>query len=218
MINISPPQSPSPATSPALEARILSHKVHLSSKYAFLFCQDVVNGVKNNSFSVPPKRHLHPEELDHKLEAEASTSAGSEYSLESTSRLEPAVLKPPVPETQSQRSQVVAQALAKVVEFEEFLQTSKLASQEAAATAGRLHRESLKRLEEDGFAARDATETAFAVMVFASERAEIDKEALKKFAESMLGARRANQMDKVRKVRAYTLLASQANKGNLRSF
>ena len=213
MIKNSPPQSPTQTTSPALKAQILSHRVHLSSKYAFLFCQDVVNGVKNNSFSIPPKRLIQTDDVDHKLELEASTSAGSGFTLESTQRSETTPL-PLQPLAAVQRPQIISQALAKVVEYEEFLLTSKLVSEEAVQTASRLHRESLKILEGDGFAARDATETAFAVMAFVSERLEMDKNMLKKFAESMLGARRAKQLDKVRKVRAYTLLASLMTKGN----
>lgn len=213
MITETPSQATSPATSPVLEARILSHRAHLGSKYAFLFNQETINKVKTNAFPQPLRREV-GEELDTKLEAEVSTSASSADSLETRSRQSRPVFCPLFSPPASLRVAVDDHSLCadrlqnQLAAFEDFLLASRLASSETVAKARELHRRCLERLRELGYksAVGHAAETFFAVVVFSCERLGVDPVAANKFAESEVGLRRVNKLDRIRKVRAYTTL------------
>lgn len=213
MITETTSQATSPATSPVLEARILSHRAHLGSKYAFLFNQDTINKVKTNAFPKPARREV-GEELDAKLEAEVSTSASSADSLETRSRQSQSTVSSPLSTAACVRvavddhSLLAEKLLEQLAAFEEFLLVTRQATSETVAQTRTLHRQCLGWLREEGYKSgvSHSAETFFAVVVFTCERLGVDPVAVNKFAESAVGLRRVNKLGRIRKVRAYTTL------------
>lgn len=198
-------QTSSATISPVLESRLLNHRAHLGSKYAFLFNQEVINRVKNGTFTKPPRRDI-AEELERKIEQEASTSAGSNDSVECSPILGPRV-NAAFMEAFDEQPQQVERTLQTLTAYEDYLVRSPLITPEAVPKARALHRQSLATLQEAKALTSQSSETALAVMVFSAERLGIDIDCPIKFSETMPVLKKINKLARIRSNKVYKQLS-----------
>ncbi len=202
MMNIeSVSQTSSPAISPVLESRLVNHRAHLGSKYAFLFNQEVINRVKNGTFVKPPRRNI-SEDFDTKIENEASTSAGSNDSVECSPILGPRMNAAFMQAVDEQPVQV-ERTLKTLTAYEDFLVSSPLVRPEAVPKVRALHRQSLASLQEAKALTSQSSETALAVMVFTAELVGIDIECPIEFSESIPVLKKINKLARIRSNKIY---------------
>lgn len=197
-------QTSTPSISPVLESRLLNHKAHLGSKYAFLFNQEVINRVKNGTFVKPPRRDVF-DDLERKMEHEASTSAGSNDSVECSPILGPRSNAAFMQAFDEQPAQV-ERTLVTLTAYEDYLVSSPLVSPEIVPKARSLHRQSLAALQDAKALTSQSSETALAVMVFSAEQLGINIECPMKFSDAMPVLKKINKLARIRSNKVYKQL------------
>lgn len=208
-------ESVQPTATKKIESLVQSHKAHLASKYAFLISQDLINKVKNNNFTLPPRRCV--DEIDGKLEEEANTSTSSAESIEAH-EVEREVRDRLAAGLEDQAS--TANKLMQVfLSFEEHLTTSGRVSSETVTKIRKFNRlllaqalalkAQLKRVPRES--------VAMAVMQLSVEKFGLDKSDLKEFVQTTLQMKKINKLAEIKEQRAYKLLTIFLTKvGNLR--
>lgn len=209
-----PTQNAPLAISPLLESRLANHRAHLGSKYAFLFNQEVINKVKHNSFTKPARRET-ANELDHKIENEASTSAGSLESdlpaspqLASRSPVLAASVAAILREAVVQEPRQTGRVLETLSSFEDFLGAEKLVSAEVAAHVRTAHRESVAAVHAGGSMGCQPQETALAVILFTAERLGLEVSWTVRFCEAEPSLRRFNKLASIRSHKSFKVLTT----------
>lgn len=182
-----------------------THKTHLANKYAFLICQELINKVKNNKFTKPPKRVV--EELDAKLEAEANTSASSGESVEAL--LEELKSLPPLAAEQQPETPTSKKLMEVFLALEEWLQTLPSVASESLVEAQRLNRAVLSHVLAHGpvYRAVPTEKLALAGLVLCVESVGADKQKVVEFIQESLGQKRITSLAQIKGSRAYYLLS-----------
>ena len=198
-------ESTAKSPSQSIAKMCATHKNHLASKYAFLICQDLINKVKNNKFTSPPRRVV--EELDAKLEAEANTSASSGDSVEvllEEMRCQSRVAAEQQPETATSKK-----LMEVFLALEDWLQTLPTVVSESLVEAKRLNRVVLSHVLAHGpvYRAVGTEKLALAGLVLCVESVGVDKSLVVGFIQESLGQKRITSLAQIKGSRAYHLLS-----------
>ena len=182
-----------------------THKAHLANKYAFLICQEIINKVKNNKFTKPPRRMM--EELDAKLEAEANTSASSGESVErllEELKCQGTVAAEHQPETAASKKLMEA-----FLALEDWLQALSTVATESLVGAKKLNRAILSHVMANGsvYKAVATEKLILAALVLCLESVGVDKQKALGFIQEYWGQNRITSLAQVKGSKAYYLLS-----------
>ncbi len=209
MMNIeSVSQTSSPAISPVLESRLVNHRAHLGSKYAFLFNQEVINRAKNLKFQKPPRRDITVDH-DHKLELETCASSGLESTglssndQNSYTDVHSIKLDTKVPD---RKERLYDRVLRTLVEFEEFLNSNSYLSAESLSRVRSTHRWAVGCLQRSNGILGFTPELTLAVIAYTNEKLNIGHKLLSKFFDGQKILARFNKLRRVRSSKAYKVL------------
>ena len=195
------------AVAPDIGAVVQNHKVHLGSKYAFLFNKEVIGKAKSNSFPKPPRRIIELD-LDDKLEEEANTSASSGEGSDQIVQADE--VKFAISAAADDQAATTKRLMEEMLKFEDLLGTARIAPLDSIREIKKFTRfliaNSLSKKENFSSIPRESI--AIAAILLAAEKFELDlAEILAYFAQNFRN-KRINKLAKIRELRAYSLLKS----------
>ena len=200
-------------TSVNVGAIVMSHKVRLGNKYAFLLNKEVIGGVKSNLFTMPLKRDIRID-LDKKLEEEANTSTSSGDTIDQI--VSDDQIKNIISAEIDNCPATTKKLMEDLVTFEEFLGFTGIITGDPLREIRRFIRfligNALKQKQNFNTVSKESI--LMCSILLAAEKFELDLEKILKYLNKNSQNRRLTKLSKIRKMKSFSLLSQMVQSYN----